>query len=245
MKRNQPLSVLAVLFLAAMFVSTGCQKPTPSGNGPDTPGATAGKNSAPKTPAPIAKLKARFQTILIVLELDENEKIDLQRVHDENLQELQEWYAENGPAMRSIQGEAITAFKDRDLQRLKSMNARGDKEKIAKLKDDERKILSKYETALYNTIPESQFLAWKAHTIAANLIDFLSSLDLMQDQINEIHASSRKVIEQIGDEPNWAGYGTVQLENIFEQDIVSGQQKSVYEALKKKNPLRMMNWNNH
>ena len=56
--------------------------------------------------------------------------------------------------------------------------------------------------------------------------------------------SQSMLISRKKDKENWRGYGTSKLEKMFESQILSADQNSTFEELKKKNKLRMFKWSN-
>lgn len=212
------------------------------------PDGSAKSNSgdvSKKSAEQLSSLVAEYRDLNSCLELTEQEETKIAEVHLRFEKKLRSWYDKNHRELRQIQGNALDAARERDLKKLKQMNARGDKKRVAELYQEERELQGEYEATLIDAIPAAKLDTWKSHVIAKQLLEYLEPIDLSDDQIKQIQESAVVVISREGTNENWKGMGTRALEIVFARQIVSKSQQPGYDALKKSNRLRQLRWNNH
>ena len=196
------------------------------------------------SPAQLSKLVEQYAPIVDVLSLNDEEAAAFEAIHKRYGEALAEWHESDGKEMRSLQKQALQAARNRDLAALNRLNAAGAKEKVAKFTAAQRAIQNEYAAALINAIPDDQLNRWKAYRVAVTLLDFLQPLNLTDAQKAAVHELAPTAIRSVGKESNWQGYGTSQLEKLFENQILDADQQDEFETLKSKNKMRMLKWNN-
>lgn len=188
-------------------------------------------------------LEARFSELLQTVELADKEANTLKQTHGQHLATLKQWYENNSATLKEIRGNALKAARDRDMEKFRSMNARGDKETVARLAEEERQLIKEYRNAIFQVIPESQQKVWQAHVISTQLLEFLQPLELTDKEIGQICDLAPTALRQVKGQENWQGYGTTNLEKLFEQRVLPAGRRAEFDELKKKNRLRMLKWN--
>ena len=246
MEANTPKSnLIAACCLVSHLVLLGCAEPEQNAGGAVVENQVKPDESPKKYgDSTIKKLQAEFDSLLSVVDLSESKEQEVRALHQTWTNRLDDWHRENGPTIVAIRKKALEAAKKKDLRALKKMDRGGDKQKVADLTNEEREMLQTYEAELEATLPEPERTKWQRHVVTQQLLEFLQPLELTQEQQDQIGEQSGNVMNRVKRKENWRGYGTAELEKVFERNIVSPQQKTSFEELKKKNRMRMLKWGN-
>ena len=228
---------LLFLFASALLLSAGCSSPAGEGTDENSPGDSAAYGTGA-----LDELQAEFEAMKSVLTLEGDALASLESAHAGHLSALQSWYTENGPTITRIQQEALDAARDRDLARLNSMDASGDKETVKRLKEEEDKLLKEYLDAVEQSLSPDDFNKWQQHVICENVLTFLSDLNLTDEQVGQIRAAAPDALRRVPDPENWRGYGSAELEKAFEGSIVTEDQRTGLKELQDGNKMRMLKW---
>lgn len=220
----------------AIAVVLGCSNPNSSSENEES------ARELVKTSEKFSKIQTEFDEMMSVLNLEAEASAKLTQVHETNFQKWIDWDTEFGLEISEIRKKALDAAKDKDLRRIKEMNAQGDKDRVAALVNQERELRDSYYSELFEAIPEEERQIWKAHTVAKKLLIFLGPVDLTDDQAIEIRTKAKDAILLVKVNENWRGAGTAQLEKLFENQIIRPDQKAAFEKLKKEQPMRQLKW---
>lgn len=231
--------------LAILITSTapGCNEPKTKRS--RTRSSSSSKSTvAKKTLSDWIPSSKLFRGLEIKLSLDKQQAKAINETHSQQKKIIENWYANEGKEMQRIRSKAFSAARKKDLNTFRKMESSGSKSRFDQLIAQERKLGKEYEAAMFASVPVEKLDLLKAHQISTLLVDYLSPLKLTEDQRKSIQDSALSVIEKIKSKKNWRGYGTSQLEKVFENSILLKKQKDQYQKLKKKNKLRMLKWNN-
>ncbi|MEM7456800.1 MAG: hypothetical protein AAF456_20825 [Planctomycetota bacterium] len=239
--KETPLRLSHLLILAFLvgnlLSAAGCSTPTG-----ESPSSTQSGEPSRYGQSTLDSISAEFEEMKSVLGLSGDEADALSEAHVQHFAALESWFAENGQTISDIRGEALDAARDRDLARLNSMDASGDKETIKRLQAEEDELLKGYRQAVEDSLSDDSRTRWRQHTICDNLLTFLSELDLSADQIQQIKDAAPDALRRVSDPENWRGYGTAELEEVFESRIVLNDQKVAFKELQDGNKMRMLKW---
>lgn len=240
-KKCTPFFVM-LLFTLAM---SGCDLPqesyseTRSGDSGVTSDAAESMTFERMSP-----LVEAYRDIANILNLSKAEQRQFELVFEKHKSIFTTWYANEWAELKSIQKKAMDAAKERNLAKMRQLNANGGKQRVAELHQQQREMQKAFEQELLATVPMDKLDQWKAHRITSLLLEFLQPLDLSEEQTALIRDQSLQVIRS-NQKENWQGYGTDQLEKRFAKTIVHDDQQDAFLELQKKNRLRMLRWNNY
>ena len=242
----------ALITYAAILTLTlclGCKdpgnSPRASDSAPDQVGGEEGsKPEVPYGQYQLDQLAAGFNQVLASVQLDEQQSLELESFHKDSIQNLRNWYSENGPTIVAIRKKAFSAARSKNLAKLQKMKRGGDQATVEKLANEERKLLQNYREALEEKVPSDQKLNWQSDVITDKLLEFLAPLELTDMQKSEVKDLAPNALKRLGGKQlkNWRGYGTSELEKLFEKQVLPKQQIQSFEDLKKKNRIRMLKW---
>ena len=241
-----PCQILFKAVVTSTFFLALCGCTKPDAAGPAGSKNLAGKASSnqPMTFERMSPLVNDYANIQQILKLSKEESQKLDSVKDKHKQVFKAWYATEWPKLKELEKEFLEAAKERNLKKINQMKSNGKRKQMDQFKQQERKMQIAFEKDLLAAIPENKLHVWKGHRMSELLIEFLNPLDLSKDQIQEIRQLAPAAADSVKREKNWQGIGTNNLEKMFERQILAADQKSDFEALKKKNKLRMLRWKN-
>ena len=216
-----------ILILAATLV--GCRNPV----------ATNSANEG--TAEELWQWVSQYDDMASVLQLTDEDQAKLKQVHQEHQAKLRNWFEENGEYRRKRLGQAINAYENKDLRKMKELQA--DKEKWQAIHDEERELQIGYESAIFAAIPESKAVQWKARVISDKLLEYLEPFEPTAEQIQRINELAPRAAIGLNDISVWRAEGTKKLESMFARQVLSADQKGRYEEFKQKNRHRLLKWN--
>ena len=243
----QKLSLLGTSFFVGLWIVSlcGCADPAEVqvalADGSTNPDSDAKHPFSFERMSPLAK---DFKGIEQILNLAPAEAQKMNEVKARHQQKFESLYATEWKDHQKLEKEFLAAVKDRDLRKMREMKKNGKRAKMDAFVKKERSMQADFERDLINAIPATKMPDWKAYRISKLLLDFVTPLNLSNEQKAQLKTLAPTVIQSLGREKNWQGLGTDRLEKRMEASILTTDQKSEFETLKKKNKLRMLRWNN-
>ena len=239
-----PRALANLLLLLVLVLSMGCGAGNSESAGAGNPQGVSAESVAYGSKT-LDRLEQEYQQMLDVLQLNETEAKALEEVHRLHLGNLQSWFADNGPEIAALRRMARRAAEQRDLAKLKRMDAEGGKQQAAEWAAEEKELLQTYQRELEAALTEEQTLRWQAHVVAEQLLEWLQPLNVGPEQVQAIREEAVEVIAQLDQQQRketWRGHGTANLEKRFGSDLINGDQKLEYENLRRRDRGRYLRW---
>lgn len=229
------------LLIAAAFL-TGCGQPPDSA---EPAGAATEDSTSESPPAEQAAADAEasrtdewsdeFERMKSALTLSDDEQAGLQAAFESRQQEYTAWMAEHGADLESYEKKMMAAARSRDLGGVRSAKA-----KAEPLRNELRALLASHQDAIIGALSAENQTAWAAAGLADRLLELMVPLELSEEQSNQIQANAVTAAQQAAGEPNPSAAGFLNLEKAVERSVLTADQRTAYEAIRKKNPMRSL-----
>lgn len=224
---------LIVVFVAFLGCAAKTEKGAKSEGGQSTYGAKQ-----------LSKCQSRFDEMKKVLKLNVTDEKALATAHQTQLATLEKWYQESGVELVALRKEALEAAKNRNIAKLKAMEAEGKKQRSADLAAEESALLKDYTRALLNAVGADDRERYQAHVIAEQLLEFFKPLELTDPQISETRKLAASVISRFGSSENWSGEATIELEKKVRATVLAAEQQKAFKEFSRSKGLERLEWSN-
>lgn len=219
-------------------VFTGCSAPDSGTAGSDSGGKSAYGSKQ------LARCEASFEEMKAVLKLDAAAESELANVHEAHTKKMKDWFDESGVELVALRKEALDAAREKDLAKLREMEADGKKKRVTELTEEERVLVADHLELLLDSVEPAQATSYKAHVITKQLIEFLDPIELTGEQVAEVNKLAEKVISRIAPNQVWRSEGTISLEKEVLSQVLSAEQRSQYDEFDRSKGLQRLQWSN-
>lgn len=226
---------LSVLVCACLLLSTGCRPPsTPPAVSKDESKA-ADPGAADVAAAGKDDWKKEFARMQAELELSDAEDGALQVAFEAREADVSAWMAEKGPQLESLESKMKSAARSKDLTGVRKAIAQA-----KPLREELRAIMNKAQEAIPAVLSDANQTAWKVVLLRDRLLELMEPLQLTAEQVQQIHTETEAVVPRAAGEVNPEAAGFLNLEKVVESRILTPSQKTAYEPIKKKKPMRSL-----
>ncbi len=229
-----------LIYLALLFGAVSCSQ----GNGdPDTDVPSQDQSQAgpgtdaDRPPPPETAWTAEYEQISAVLELSDQDKAKLKAAFEARAEALTQWWTEKGATLAQFEQQMKQAAKDRDLTGFRQAKA-----KAQPLRNEFRKLLKTHRSNILEALSPEYRLKWEAHLVSERILELLQPLNLSDQQISQVRTEALSSVSASVNKPNPRAAAYMKLEQTVERSVLSAEQRQTFQEIKKKIPLRSLNW---
>ena len=230
-----------LVILVAAFI--GCSSSKTGSNG----AANKDSNSSAYGSKQLANCEAQLEEMKTILKLDEAAAKALTASHNSHVEKMKSWFEESGVELVALRKEALDAARDKDLAKLREMEADGKKKRVAELTEEERVLVAEHTELLLDSVSPDQAAKFKAHVIAEQLLElleFLEPLELTDSQVTEVRELAEKVIPRFASNAKWRSEGTIKLEQEVAATVLTAEQRNKFQQFDGSKRLERLRWSN-
>jgi len=179
--------------------------------------------------------KEEFDTMTTAVPLSNEESARLRAAFEFREEEVSQWMASNGARLEGFEKQMRQAAKSKDLSGVRSA-----KSKAEPLRNELRALIEKHQAEIEGALSADNAVAWASWQLTTRLTDLMQDLSLTPVQVAEIRTAAGTAVENSAGEKNPRAAGFLALERAVESQILTADQRTAYEAVKKKNPMRSL-----
>lgn len=228
----------ALLMLAA--AAAACAQNN-GGTGSDEPEASGQSlNAAEPLPDDTAQAEkadwtARYDQMSAVLQLSDEETVALQAALKAGDEAIANWQAEHGARLARLERDMADAARSRDLNALRQF-----KSQAKPLRDEFLELVEAQQVNIRQSLSAGNRTLWQAHLLSEKMLELTEPLTLTEAQVSELRTKAVAAVRQTVDELNPRAAAYLRLEEAVESQVLTADQKAIFEELKTKNPLRTL-----
>ena len=225
MQISLPMS-LRLWLCGLLFLVVGCSSP-------DAKQSADSKKQSKQENLPWADWNEQLGEMTGTLNLSPEEQSKLTAAFDEQKRKVEDWWNEGGQRLQDMDARLIKALKDRDADSIKQL-----KEEVGPLREWLNASLADRKRAILDSLSEENRDEWISHLLVKKFLEIYHSIDFSEEQMASIKQLALSIAGQVREETNPEGLGLTKLEQSVEMQILDQAQRTTFEQLKKKNPLR-------
>jgi len=143
------------------------------------------------------------------------------------------WMAKkNGARLKSLESKMKSPARSRDLAGVRSATSQA-----KPLREELRAVL---QNAITAALSDANQAAWQAILLRDRLVKLMEPLQLTAERLQQIHTEGDSVVQATAGEVNPEASGFLELAKNVESRILTPEQKTAYEPIKKKSPMRSL-----
>jgi hypothetical protein len=178
---------------------------------------------------------ADYNQMVETLKLSPEDSGRLKSAFETRQQAIVDWMSANGDRLSDLEGEMAAAARARNLSEVDRI-----KSQAQPLRDELRGLIAARQQAVREALSPPQRAAWEGHQLAERILKLMTTLSLSADQVAAIRQEAVAAARAAATETNPQAAGFLQLERGVEARVLTAQQRTAYEGIKKKNPLRSL-----
>lgn len=209
-------------------------------------GCTDNQNSASsvekkKTSPSNAKWMADYELMVERLELNEKEQAELEKTRRQSVDMLENWWERNGAELSRLEKEMKKAAKARDLAGVKEATAAA-----GPLRKEMQSLISQAKNNMVLSLPHEKRIQWDAERLLIKMEELMAGqINLSSEQQRNAGVLASKHASRANPDlsmENRLAKPFLDFEQELEKTVLTPEQKSAYDQVKKKNALRALSF---
>jgi len=194
-------------------------------------------SAAPVTVPPESpdEWKTEFAIMNRVLQLSDEESRHLQSAFMAREKEITRWKNENGARLQQLEAQMRSAARSKEPAGVRTATSQA-----TPLRNELRELVADHAEKIDSILTRQNQLAWSAHLLSERVIDLMKDVSLTSRQIDQINAQAVLAVQDSAKQKNPEAFGYLELERFAESKILTADQLSVWEPIRKKHPMRSL-----